>query len=144
MSFLGVLTAKPLTVAAIVLAAAVGVLLFLVRDLQAQQRADRGALQAMTVSRDAYKQRVDDLSAANRAYDASFATLSDELKLAQGESRRLEAEGRAAVAAAEARARDAGLVLKRFMDRHAQQVRNPDCQHALASVQTSCPALEGY
>jgi hypothetical protein len=143
-SALGLLTAKPLAAATLALALASGLLWLKVRDMKAQRDVACGTLQAMTVSRDAYKVRVDELVAANRAYDASFATLSDEYKRAQGEARRLEEEGRAALAAAEARARDADVVLKLFMDRHAQQLRAPDCQHALASVQASCPALEGY
>lgn len=144
MSVAGFLTAKPLAAATIALALASGLLWLKGRDMKAQRDVARGALEALTVSRDAYQVRVDELVAANRAYDASFATLSEEYKRAQGEARRLEEQGRAAIAAAEARARDAGVVLKRFMDRHAQQLREPDCQHALASVQASCPALEGY
>ncbi|GGD45744.1 hypothetical protein [Pseudoxanthomonas indica] len=103
--------------------------------------ADRAVL---ATSKDAYKVRVGELTAANRVYDAEYSRLAKELQLAQGETARLNAEGDRAVAAAQAKADEADRVLKTFMERYAQQVRVPDCAQALSTIQRLCPALGGY
>lgn len=102
------------------------------------------ALEGMVVSRDAWKNKVQELEVANLATRTTITYLQEALTQAQGERRRLEAEGQRAIAEARARAQDAELAHKSFVDRYAQQIRNPDCAGALTVLQTSCPALEGY
>ena len=112
--------------------------------LEAGRDSAKADLNTRTTERDAWKQRAGELKAANTAYDAEFARLVQALKAAQAEHVRLETEGAAAIAAAEAAEADASRTLHAFMDRYAAQMRAPDCASAMASVQRFCPALEGY
>lgn len=112
--------------------------------LAAERDTAQADLNTRTTERDAWKQRAGELKAANTAYAAEFARLAQELKAAQAERLRLEREGAAALAAAEAAEADATRTLRAFMDRYATQMRAPDCASAMASVQRFCPALEGY
>ncbi|UZW62755.1 hypothetical protein [Lysobacter enzymogenes] len=99
---------------------------------------------ALKVERDAWKNKAGELKVANLASQKTVDHLKAELELAQGEKRRLQAEGQEAVAAAQAEANDADHALRDFINRYAQQLRNADCAGALSVVQQSCPALEGY
>lgn len=98
----------------------------------------------LKVERDAWKNKAGELEIANLASQKTVDHLKVELDLAQGEKRRLQAEGQKAVAAAQAEANDADRALKDFINRYAQQMRNADCAGALSVVQQACPALEGY
>lgn len=88
--------------------------------------------------------RVDELSAANFAFESVNDTLRRLLREAQGEAARLEKEGRDAVAAARAAEAEANRTLDAWLDRYAEQVRVGDCAAAWNAVQAQCPALEGY
>lgn len=151
MSLLQKLTVKPLlwTVAAqALLLAGAGVLLMLQHSATSVARAERGEAQAerdaRTTERDAWKARAEELAGATTSWQGLVDVLAVELKLAQREQRRLDSEGRAAIAAAQRDAVDAERTLKQFMDRHATESRKPDCARALAAVEATCPALEGY
>jgi hypothetical protein len=93
---------------------------------------------------EAWKRTAETLQAAAVKWDEAVGTLQSLLRDAQGERRRLDAEGRAAIAAAEARATDADRTLAAWTRRYAEQVRVGDCAAALNAVQTACPALEDY
>jgi len=99
---------------------------------------------AAVTERDAWKGEAERRGEANEAYADVVGTLHGELKLAQGERRRLEAAGRAAVAAAQAEARDAERTLQRLAAQFQAQSRVPDCAAATARVAQACPAFEGY
>lgn len=114
------------------------------RVAKADQATAEGARDLAATERDAWKGKARELDIANLAGQKAIAYLQQELKLAQGERRRLLDEGQQAIAEARARALDAEQAHKTFVDRYAKQVRNPDCAGALAVLQTSCPALEGY
>lgn len=148
MGLVSAATVKPLAIA---LAIAAGALLLSnvawwarAATLEAGRDSAKADLDTRTTERDAWKQRASELKAANTAYDAEFARLAQALKAAQAERLRLETQGAAAIAAAEAAEADASRTLRAFMDRYATQVRVPDCASAMASVQRFCPALEGY
>lgn len=115
------------------------------RDVAAAQR-DTAVQRVGTVEteRDAWKTRADELQAARAGDRRAIDMLRGLLAQAQGESARLEREGEQAVAAAQARAAEADRTLDAWMDRYAAQVRQGDCQTALAAVQQACPAMEGY
>lgn len=93
---------------------------------------------------DAWKGKADGCVAANEAYADVVGTLNGELELAQAERRRLEAEGKSAIAAARAEARDADRTLKRMAAQFQAQSREPSCAAAVARVAQVCPAFEGY
>lgn len=148
MGLMSAAAVKPLVIA---LAIAVGALLLSngvwwahSATLAAERETAQADLRTRTTERDAWKQRAGELKAANTAYDAEFARLVQQLQAAQAERLRLEKEGAAALAAAEAAEADASRTLRAFMDRYATQIRVPDCASAMASVQRFCPALEGY
>lgn len=106
-----------------------------------QVAAERDAL---ATERDAWKLESAQCVEANEAYADVVGTLHGELQLAQGERRRLEAEGQAAIAAARADARDAERTLQRMAAQFQAQSRAPDCAAATARVAQACPAFEGY
>jgi hypothetical protein len=110
----------------------------------AEKDAALVTLDARTTERDAWKRKVVELHVANVASQQTTARLLTELANAQGERRRIQAEGQRAITAALAEAADADRTLKAFVDRYAKQVSAPDCAGALAAVQRACPALEGY
>ena len=141
------------TVKGLAIALAVAVLLLLASNgtwfvhaaaLESARDSARADLGNRTAERDSWKVRVDELSAANKAYGVAYGTLARELQAAQLENTRLQREGGEAIALAEAAARDADRTLKTFVGRYAEQLRHPDCASALANLQRFCPALEGY
>lgn len=99
---------------------------------------------AATTEKLAWKNKAGELEIANLASQKTIGTLQLELKTAQGEQHRLQAEGERSIAAAQAAAADADRTLKDFIHRYARQLSNPDCAGALNVVQKACPALEGY
>lgn len=115
------------------------------RDVvDATRDAAMASLTAATTEKQAWKNKAGELAAANVAGQKVVDQLQRALQDAQAEQGRLQEEGRRAVAAAQAAADAADRTLKDFVDRYARQLRNPDCAGALATVQQSCPALEGY
>ena len=148
MGMLAGLTVKPLAIAL----AIAGALLLAsnlawwghVGSLRAEVAKAEGTRDTAIMSRDAWKTRAGELTAANAAYDSEFAKLAGELKSAQAEHARLQREHATALAAAQEAEADADRTLRTFMDRYAAQLRAPDCAGALATVQRLCPALEGY
>ncbi|WFC43251.1 hypothetical protein [Pseudoxanthomonas sp. SE1] len=148
MSILGTAAVKPfaiaLAIAGALLLASNGGWWAYAATLKASASSARAAVTTVTTERDAWKGRAGELKAANVAYDSAFADLAGELKAAQAENLRLQRDGAAAIAAAEAAQADADRTLSAFMDRYAAQIRAPDCASAMASVARFCPALEGY
>ncbi len=112
------------------------------RDVQLQLA--RAEIQSLTAAKDACAAHTSELAASNLASQQAIDQLRQALAAAQGETQRLQAEGRKAIASAQARAEDADRALKTFIDRYAAQIKNPDCAGALNTVQHACPALEGY
>lgn len=138
------LTVTPLLWACGLLLAAVGVL-----GVQLQLKA--GALDVATADvarvateRDAWKSAASRSLAANQTLQGAFDRVHELLKQEQGERKRLDAEGRAAVARAQQAAADADRTLATWMARYADQVRVGDCAAALNAMQQACPAFEGY
>ncbi|MDH5832166.1 hypothetical protein QFW80_16735 [Luteimonas sp. M1R5S18] len=134
---------------------AVGVLLVacagLGGALAVQQRWYGGQLATVTaarntaqVSAEAWKVRAGELDLANAAFQDVNETLQGLLAKAQGENTRLQDEGRAAIAAAQAAAAAANRTLDTWLARYADQVRKGDCASALNAVQQACPAFNGY
>lgn len=155
MGFLSTLTVKPLLITigalAVLLLASNGGWLLRANDLEAQRDVAKANAEAADADRDgayterdAWKTKAGELATANAAAMDNIESLVGELHKQQGENRRLQEAGRKAIAAAQADAADAERTLKNFIDRYAQQLRNPDCAGALAVVQQACPALEGY
>jgi hypothetical protein len=100
--------------------------------------------EAVGTEKTAWKNKAGELEIANLAAQKTVDQLKIELATAQGEKHRLQQQGQQAIAAAQRAAADADRTLQQFVDRYAQQLRNPDCAGAMAVVQQSCPALEGY
>jgi hypothetical protein len=98
----------------------------------------------VTTERDAWKTRVDELTAANLAFGNALTGVSNELQVAQGENTRISVAGAHAVAKARADAADADRTLKTFTAKFQAESRKPDCTRALEALATSCPALEDY
>lgn len=148
MGLLGAVTAKPLLITLAVVGAALVAsnLGWYARasQLSAQRDAAGARSTAVETEREAWKAKAVDLKTANAAAQESIDSLTGELRVAQGEQRRLQQEGAQAIAAAQADAAEADRTLKNFIARYAQQIRNPDCAGAMAVVQQACPALEGY
>lgn len=115
-----------------------------VASAQAARDSAQAAATSLRASRDAFEQRATELATANAEWGRTVDVLQAELKRAQYEARRLDAQARAAVAAADARARDADRTLKRFVDQFAVESTRPDCARALANLEAQCPALSGY
>lgn len=109
----------------------------------ASESASAWATSART-ERDAWKQAAGTAIGANAKWEQAFKKVQGLLEDAQGENRRLDAAGRAAVAAAQERAAEADRALEEWTRRYAEQVRVGDCAAALNAVQTACPAMEGY
>lgn len=111
---------------------------------QGERDTANAAVASVEASRDAFELRAAELATANAEWGRTVDTLQDELKRAQRDVRVLDAQARQAVAAAEARARDADRTLKRFVDQFAVESKRPDCARALANLEAQCPALSGY
>lgn len=94
--------------------------------------------------RDAWKVRVDELTAANLAYADALGGVARELQSCQGENARISTAGQRAVAAAQAEARDADRTLKAFTAKFQSESRKPTCARALEALTAACPTLEGY
>lgn len=107
------------------------------REAQAEQRVT-------ATERDAWQGKANELAEANRATQITIATLRAELAQAQGQARRLEAEGRRAIAAARADASAAAERLAEFRGRYERQRATPDCAGALDALQQHCTQFEGY
>ena len=128
--------------------AVLGGLLYTARADVAAARAETDAAAATvgqrTTEREAWKQAARASQAAAGRWEAAFADMQILLRDAQGEARRLDAAGRQAVAAAQAREAEANRTLEAWMRRYAEQVRVGDCAAALNAVQAACPAFEGF
>ena len=98
----------------------------------------------VTTERDAHKVRAGELDLANGAWSEAFRAQGLELKKAQGDVVRLQREGQAAIAAAQAAAADADRTLKAFVDRFVRESRQPDCASALQHMEAKCSALSDY
>lgn len=94
--------------------------------------------------RDTATRRGTDLAAASRSWERVAGERLVLLDQAQKENTRLEADNAKAVAAAQAKQRDAERTLESFMSRYAAQIRAPDCAAALAQVDRQCPNLRDY
>lgn len=112
--------------------------------LRADLRVSAADNSVVVTEREAWKSKAGELAAANKGSQDIITALRAELKQAQGEARRLDAEGRAAIAAARADAEAAALRMAEFSKRYAGQRAVPDCAGALAAVQQHCPQFEGY
>lgn len=106
--------------------------------------AAHAATTAVRTERDAWKREAQTLKAANTAWGDVVKTLKVELAAAQGEARRVSAEGQRAVAQARDAARDAERTLSIMATQFQAQSRKPACAHALANLEAACPAFSGY
>ncbi|KAF1697987.1 hypothetical protein CSC62_07530 [Pseudoxanthomonas jiangsuensis] len=147
-SLLAGVTVKPLLYA-------VGVLLLVIATMaavwwvqattsSAALDVSKAAASACNAADTANRARVRELEAANQGWELTTATLQTELKAAQDQLVTVRQQGRAAVAAAEARAADADRTLSTFMARYAAQVKQAHCVQALQHVEAVCPAFSGY
>lgn len=119
--------------------------LTLQRDVaDASRDAADARVEAAATEKLAWKNKAGELEIANLAGQKTVDQLKIELAAAQGEKRRLQQQGQQAIAAAQAAASDADRTLQQFIARYTDQLRNPTCAGAMAAVQQSCPALEGY
>lgn len=144
-------TTTPLLWAAgleLVAIAVLGGLLYLKQADVDVARAAAGTAQAhrdvALTERDAWKQAAGTALGANAKWETAFETMRGLLKAAQGENRRLDAAGRAAVRAAQERAALADRTLQVWKQRYEEQLLVEDCADALNAVQVACPAMEGY
>jgi len=94
--------------------------------------------------REGWKHAARTLQGAATKWETAFGTMQTLLNQAQGEARRLDDAGRAAIAAARAREAEANRALASWTARYADQVRAGDCAAALNAVQAACPAFGGY
>lgn len=115
-----------------------------VASAQAARDVAEAKASSLEASRDAFERRATELATANAEWGRTVDVLQAELKRAQYEARVLDAQARAAIAAAEGRARDADRTLKRFVEQFAVESTRPDCARALANLEAQCPALSGY
>jgi cell division protein FtsL len=150
-SLLAKFTVKPLLWSSgMLLLACIGLSLALVvanskRDTaQAERDTAIAERDTAVTEREAHKQRSGELQLANAAYGDVVKELQAALKEAQGENRRISAEGQRAIAAAQAEAADADRTLKAFTAQFQAESRKPNCARALAALGQACPALEGY
>lgn len=130
---------------------ACGLLLVVVAVLGVQLKLKAGALDVATADvarvateRDAWKGAASRSLAANQTLQGAFERVHTLLEQEQGERRRLDTEGRAALQRAQQAAADADRTLATWMARYSNQVRIGDCAAALNAVQRACPMLEGY
>lgn len=151
MSLLSKFTVKPLLYA-------VGVLLVIVAGLSVAlyaQAARVETAQAATATavaqqsqtateRDAWKNRSQEVAAANDGWREAVGVLQAELTAAQAALRTLDKQSQQAIASARAEAADADRVLKTFMGKYQAQARAADCARALQTVEAACPAFTGY
>ena len=151
MNPLSLLAQKLLAVAAVaLLLAVIGLAIALqfahaARDVAIAERdSAQQAVKAAETERDSYKLRAGELGLANGAWVEAFAVQGKAPNAAQGEVVRLQQEGRAAIAAAQAAAADADRTLKAFVARFATSSREPDCGRALIAMEAACPALSDY
>ena len=151
MSLLSKLTVTPLLYACgVLLVALLSVSVYAVitgeRLDAAQSRVDAANSERDTAAteREAWKRRAGELVEANQAYGDTVAMLQRELRDAQRETARIDAAGRAAVAAAQAAATDAERTLAAMAAQFQAQARQPDCARALNVLAQACPAFEGY
>lgn len=151
MGILARLTTTPLLWACGLLLVAVAALGVRVHMLGADVAAAQAATEAAAAradqhvaERDAWKRATHTLQVASTKWETAFGTVHELLVAAQGEARRLDAAGRAAVTAAREREAEANRTLAGWMQRYADQVRVGDCAAALNAVQQACPAFGGY
>lgn len=148
MNILARLTVKPLLVAAVALLLLNGAQALVAWASNNQHRADLSVAKATAESCQAHYTAVagdlERATAANVGYQETVSTLQAELKTAQDQAVTLRAQGAQAIAAAEARARDADQVLSTFMERYAIQVKQTACAQAMQQVEAVCPAFSGY
>ncbi len=155
MSWFSRLTVKPLLYVVVAQLAIIAAMSGWMAEQGAQHDAETARLQGRVTftagqrdiartETEAWKRTAETLQGAATQWSAAVETLQGLLRDAQGERRRLDAEGRAAIAAAETRATDANRTLAAWTRRYAEQVRVGDCAAALNAVQTACPALEKY
>ena len=114
------------------------------RGLRADVREAVAEQRVLETERAAWKNKAGELVEANKAAQLIITALRAELEQAQGEARRLDAEGRAAIAAARADASAAARQLNAFRERYQRQRATPDCAGALEALQQHCTQFEGY
>jgi hypothetical protein len=128
------------------LAAGIGLGVYDVKlqTMTAQRDAGVTANKALQQRIDSANTRVDELNSANVGWEFTYATLKG-IYDAEVRDRlaRQEADEAALAAAQAARAR-AEDTAAAWMKRYAEQIREPDCERALATLEASCPALQGY
>lgn len=151
MGILAKLTTTPLLWACGLLLVAVAALGVRVHMLGASVAAAESATAAAAAradqhiaERDAWKHTARTLQGAATKWETAFGIVHQLLTAAQGEARRLDQAGRAAVTAAREREAEANRTLAGWMQRYADQVRVGDCAAALNAVQQACPAFGGY
>lgn len=100
--------------------------------------------QATATERNAWKNRSQEVAAANDGWREAVGVLQAELTAAQTDLRTLDKQSQQAIARARADAAEADRVLKTFMGKYQVQARAADCARALQTVEAACPAFTGY
>ncbi len=111
---------------------------------RAEVSAAQSARDTAITERGAWKQRAAESADSIAAHQQVTAAMRTELERVQGEAKRLDAEARKSIAAANAEAQDADRTLARMAAQFQAQARQPDCTRALAAVAAACPAFRGY
>ncbi len=111
---------------------------------EAATSAANAQTRSAITERDAWKVRAEDNARAERVRTTERDALADLLEQQQAETVRLAAEGQAAIARAEAEARDADRALQAFTAQFQAAARTADCGAALAALNNACPTLRNY
>lgn len=90
------------------------------------------------------QQALDTAAAAREAAEKVASERLAILERERAEHARVREANAAAIRASEAARVDAERTLSQFMDRYAEQLRNPECVTALNRLESSCAALSDY
>lgn len=104
----------------------------------------QGALSTAQAEKSTLQQGLDTAVAARVAAETVAKERLDILERERAEHARVREANAEAIRASEAARVDAERTLSAFMDRYAEQLRNPECVTALNRLEASCAALSDY
>lgn len=104
----------------------------------------QGAVSTLEAEKVTLQQGLDTAVAARTSAETIAKERLDILERERREHARVRDANTAAIKAAEAARVDAERTLGTFMDRYAEQLRNPECVTALNRLEASCEALSDY
>lgn len=104
----------------------------------------QGALSTAQAEKVTLQQGLDTAVAARTSAETIAKERLDILERERADHARVRDANSAAIKAAEAARLDAERTLGTFMDRYAEQLRNPECVTALNRLEASCAALSDY